>query len=120
MANDNVYVWDEGHYDHARWLRISHRVEDMCMLHLTDLCHPGKVTSRGNVPCSLAALEDAVERGALQLTQPMGYVVLRRQDDLVEMEFKGRDDQQETSVNFKAQDLIDRIEAIKSQLFQSV
>ena len=109
MPNKFIYVLENGSPDLSRWLHMSLRPEGACMLHLSDLCHPGRLSALTNVPCELSALKDAVERGALQITLPKGYLLLRRDEDVVHLEFRSEEDAGTVRVTLSAADVQARV-----------
>lgn len=83
------------------------------MLHLADLCQPGKLSKLSSIQCPTAYVKNAVERGgSLQLTLAGGYVLIQRLDERVILEFRGREDHATTKASFKAQDFIAGIAAL--------
>ena len=115
MYSGNVYVWDGDTYDRSRWLAISHRPQGSCALNLVDLCHPGQSSTLHSAQCDFEALDVAVDRGALQLTLPKGYLLLCREEDAVTIEFKGNGDPRPTRVRVKAHDVLDTLKVMKPQ-----
>jgi hypothetical protein len=115
MASNYIYVLEDNAYDYSRWLHITLRPENGCVLHLTDLCYPGRISSLGQVPCELLALRNAVDRGALQITLPRGYLLLRRDEEVVHIEFRSYDDEDACRVILRASDLQARVAALEEQ-----
>jgi hypothetical protein len=111
MGGKLIYVREGGKPDLSRWLRVSSRGQDECILHLSDLCHPGLISALTSVVVPLSAFRKAVAGGALQATQPNGYVTIARRDDLVHLEF-GSEGERPTKVSVSASELQERLEAI--------
>jgi len=110
LPSNNIYLWKNGVYDHSRWISIATRGADTCVLLLTDLCQPGKVSLLTSVTCPTSYLKSSVERGgSLQLTLAMGFLLIQRSDETLSLEFRGSDDVISVKGNFRVADVLDRI-----------
>ncbi len=115
VPNSFIYVSENGAYDYARWLHISRRVEEQCILHLGDLCHPGRLSSLTTAASSLDDLRSLLRNGLLQITLGKGYVLMRVQDEDVHVEFRGHDDGAACRIGIKVEDLAKRIDTLAQQ-----
>gem|GEM_PF-3106648 len=113
MSNRYIYVFASGSVDRARWLHISRRENGNATLHLADLCHPGQVSSIGQVMCPWEFLLAALSRNTVQITAEKGYVVLRRNGDILSLEFRGTEDGAPCKVNVRVADVLERIASLE-------
>ena len=120
MASKLAYVLEQGEVDLSRWLQISGRQNGMCMLHLSELCQPGRLSSLGNVMCDRDSLRAAAEGGTLQLTLRKGYVLIRRGESLLTVEFKSHDDATFTKVSLNPDDVLARLAELDQPLSTSI
>jgi hypothetical protein len=88
----NVYVHRDGSYDRSRWLSVSWADRGTLVLELADLCQPGKVSGLARATLDVDLVRSALANGAVQLTNSLGYVLIRRTDELVGIEFRCHDD----------------------------
>ncbi|CAN5428842.1 hypothetical protein BH11ARM2_BH11ARM2_08690 [soil metagenome] len=82
---------DGGSADLSRWLRAARRGED-CVLYLTDLCIPGRLSSLRQVTLPLSAVTDALDGGDAQINLGGAFVALKGQGESVRIEFRGEGD----------------------------
>ncbi|MEZ0327333.1 MAG: hypothetical protein ACAH95_15655 [Fimbriimonas sp.] len=116
MANNFIYVIEGGAHDYSRWLNISLRPRGIAMLHLSDLCHPGMLSNLTTAACDLDVLQTSLATGAMQITLSNGYLLAKRVDGLLEIEFKGHDDTSPCRVTLKVDEVEKRLEELKNQL----
>lgn len=110
LLSNNIFFWKSGQYDHSRWISIANRGANNCVLQLSDLCLPGKVSRFSSVTCPTSYLKSAIMRGgSLQLTLPAGFLLIQRHDEVLNMEFRGVDDLATTKASFKVADFAARI-----------
>jgi hypothetical protein len=115
MPGKYIYVIENGAPDYSRWLHITLRADRACMVHLSDLCHPGKLSSLTTIATDLDSLRSCGEHGAMQITLPMGYCVMRRDDNLIQIEFRGHDDDAPCRVAVGAEAFLKRIDELDRQ-----
>lgn len=114
MPSNYIYIWGEGDYDRSRWISISHRGADSCLIQLTDLSQPGRPTKFGSVVCPTVYLKTAIERGgSLQATLSGGYLLIQRVNDRVLLEFRGREDHVTVKAGFRAEDVLAKLESLE-------
>jgi hypothetical protein len=112
VPSKNIYIWNEGEYDHSRWIALAMRGPETSVLHLTDLCQPGELSLLASVSCPTSYLRDVVVRGgSLQITLPTGFLLVRRKDDLLFLEFRGKDEISVVRATIKADDVLARIQS---------
>jgi len=109
VPTNKVYVWNGEGYDLTRWITIAYRGADSCILQLTDLCQPGKLSRFSSVNCAASYLRTAFAHGTLQITLSGGHLLLHREADLTHLEFRGKDDLSPIKATFLAKDLIERL-----------
>lgn len=107
MQDRYIYVHSEGSHDLSRWLQISARRAGDVTLHLQDLCHPGRLSHLTSATCPLDFLQTSVNNGPLQITMATGYVLLRRQGEFLQIEFRGLEDGSPTKIKV----LLDEVKA---------
>jgi predicted component of type VI protein secretion system len=73
-----------------------------------------------NAACDLSTLQSSLAKGALQITLPNGYVLARRNDDLLDLEFKSHDDAAPCKVTLRVDEVENRLEELQSQAIASV
>lgn len=110
VPNRYIYVYTAGSEDPSRWLHLSLRRDGDCTLQLQDLCHPGKLSSLKSVACPLSYLQTALDRGPLQITTGTGYLLFRRVEETLHLEFRGFDDVLPTKVTLRMEDIRRRVE----------
>ncbi len=115
MPNNLIYVIEGGAHDYSRWLNISLRPRGMAMLHLADLCHPGMQSNLNSAACELEVLQTSLATGAMQITLKNGYILAKRNDHLLDLEFKGHDDSSPCRVTLRIDEVENRLEELKSQ-----
>ena len=120
VPNHLIYVQESGLSDFSRWLAVSLRGEGTAVLHLSDLCHPGRQTSIGNATTDLTLLREVLDSGALQLTTPRGYVLIGREGGHLAVEFKGHDDTGPTRVLVSVEDVRNRLDHLAEQSTASI
>ncbi len=110
-----IYIHSGGHYDRARWLAVETRGDGQAVLHLQDLCHPGRLSQLKTVTCPADFLAVALDRGTLQIATGTGYLLLRTLGEHVQLEFRGLDDVGTNKVTVLRDDLRARIETIRAR-----
>lgn len=111
MPNRNIYVLEGGAQDLSRWLRISRRENGDLVLHLTDLCQPGCVSTVQQVVCPSAFFAGVLTGGTVQLSAESGYVLLRPNGEELLVEFRGDGDPAPTKVVVGLADVRERLDA---------
>lgn len=91
---------------------MSKRGDGTCVLNLVDLCIAGKPSKMGSVTLPLDYLRTVIAGGALQLSLANGYVLFRRTNDDMHIEFKGVEDSSMTRATIGVKDLSARLDAI--------
>ena len=104
MPFSKVCVWNIGDHDRTRWIGLGYRGATACILQLTDICAPGKVSRLTSVTIPTGYLKTSLVQGALQITLPTGHFLLQRDEDLVRVEFKGTEDAGVTRASFRAEE----------------
>lgn len=115
MPFSKVFVWNSGEYDQTRWIGLGYRGAAACILQLTDLCPPGKVSRLTSVTVPTGYLKTALEQGAIQITLSTGHFLLQRDEDLLRVEFKGTEDGGTTRATFQATEVIDLLNHLESE-----
>jgi len=119
VPNTPIYIWIDGQYDLTRWLSLSRRGDGTCVMHLSDLCHPGKLSRLASVSFPMDYLKTAVAYGSLQITLATGFLLLRRSGSLLHLEFKSLEDLAPIKADIRIEDLNLRIDALEKS-FDSV
>lgn len=112
MPNRFIYAFQAGGHDRSRWLTVTEKKNGDCVLHLQDLCMPGRVSVLSNVICPAEFLRSTVEGSALQITTGTGFLLLRQMGDLMNIEFRGLDDVVITKASVKTEELRARVKEI--------
>lgn len=105
VPSNHIYIWNDEGYDHSRWITIAHRGTESCVLHLTDICQPGKVSRLASVNCPQQYLQSVISAGgSLQLTLSTGFLLIQCHEDVVNIEFRGTDELSSIKASFKLAD----------------
>jgi hypothetical protein len=115
VPNNLIYVLEDGAHDYSRWLKLSLRSGGVVILDLGDLCHPGMLSELKSVTCDLELIISSLATGALQVSVPNGYLLAARDGDVLSLEFKSYEDAQACRVVVSAQEVEQRLEALRAQ-----
>ncbi len=113
MSNTRIYVQQENGIDLTRWLTFSRRGDGTCILHLTDLCLPGRVSKLTSVIVPINYLHTSLRGSAVQLTLSTGYFGLRRVDGMLVVEFRSKDDSHGVKVEVSAAEFDQRLRCLE-------
>lgn len=97
MPSGAIHVHCDGEKDDSRWLTIVRADEGNVTLKLQDMTHPGMRSSLTSVECHANVLRDLERDGFVQIADEAGFCQLRTfENDVIEVCFRGRDDDQQT------------------------
>ena len=114
MSSNKLFVWNGQSYDLTRWISIEKVDDHWCQIHLAELCLHAKVSCLTGAVCPFSYLATSLEFGALQITLVEGYVLLRRDRQLITLEFRGKYDDSSVTAPFVAQDLKSALEKARN------
>ena len=112
MPNQFIYAISDEGYDHSRWLNLSSAEGTNVCVELADLCMPGRVSGINHVFLPLDVLKGILLNGVVQVTKERGYVLLRRVDNALQIEFRGLDDLATCRASVKVDDCMNRLAAL--------
>lgn len=112
VPHKNIYAIDENGRDLARWLRVTVAADGQILLRLQDLCHPGRVSRLSQVTCPASFVRLALDGSPVQITTGTGYLLLRRAEDELALEFRSLDDVSTTRVSVSAAEVCEQFETL--------
>jgi hypothetical protein len=114
MAIRPIYAWNEGEYDHSRWLELTVLASGSVEFVLSELCQPGCASALPSICLSRQIVESALRNGAVQVSTSTGYFLLRRRDEIMVVEFRGVHDSGPCKASVLVNDLLPRLENSES------
>ncbi len=92
MPNRFIYVLLGEKKDLSRWLLLFRKPSGELVIHITDLCQPGRISSLEQCMCPLEYFSSVTNGGAVQITTSTGYFLARPIDETLHIEFRGLDE----------------------------